>query len=299
MTQSNKFKIKNDLRDIIFCQELYRHLVGVMSDNSLLENLKRKCLDLSLYSKMIQFPIVAEVPKLLITDFNNMAIISYKAKSWNLLLQQSLQKFYKNVRVIDLDGIIVDTFKSTKIYFEKYNLLDGENEDDDNERLFILIQKYMDLREELGNFDDALERIYCSKQDALFHIIETYLQSEFDNLLRLEDSVLYIQLRSLKTSNVEQVIESYRKKFIEPSSSLIRSFDADSFNFNKLSMFLRQADKSGPAIDRFIQHEMDLLKRESYAAREFLKDIETNDPMKIGICSILPFAFLENPFPLV
>ena len=300
MDDENKRKF-DELKEILFWQQLNKQLIALRTQGMDIKEehhsfLQKISFDDNLFAKITGASLLDEVPLALITDFSGICFLNLKLETWNVCLTQVIS----NTLALDVEQALADAFVAAEKYDRRFPSEDGGNEDDDDPELYEFIDQYLGVREKQGrNIADIITRLYQLKAESLQSIIEL---PGYKSFLTRRENQLFFDLT--KYDGKGEALTAYFENFCERADSLISRVKSFT-EMNLYGLLHRKADENNlkPSIREFINHEIPIVRKESQLMDTFIGSVGRRrnqlNLYEIPICSLSPFFFLENPFPVV
>jgi hypothetical protein len=297
-----------DLQEITFWQQLNKQLIAkrklgaVITDNDQ-KALQKFCFDNQLFHRITEDPIIDEIPISLVTDLKRIHFLTIYIGPWIRCLESMLP----GTIALNFEQAQADAFDAMSDLDKKYHFTETKPTDldaDDDEELFAFISEYNSMVEAHGReLSNALRFLYESKAFAISRIAKEY---EGKKLLALDNNYVFLDFR--KSQDKQQILTLYRQDFCNNALQSISKLTDATGAFHDMEILgLLDGKESEPnlkqSIQKFIQHERDLILRESKMMKKFYSKLKqklnSTDSDRIKIVDLMPFAFLKSPYPEV
>ena len=293
----------SDLQEILFWQQLNRQLISLKAQRTDIGDEHHKFLqnfsfDNRLFSKITGVTLLDKVPLSLVTDLSGVCFVNLKLEPWNACLMQLIP----NTVTLDVEQALADAFVASGKYDKSFPPeVSGDEGDEDDEELYGFIEKYLGAREEQGrDIANIITRLHQLKTESVQRIMEI---SDYKSFLSRRESLLFLDLtkhderREIKTAYLENFCNQ-ADLVVSPVIQLAFIAYLDGLLINK-----KNEKDLKPSIREFVDHEIAIVEKEYQLMVDFRSKV--NDRVyqlnlyEIPICSLSPFFFLENPFPVV
>jgi hypothetical protein len=273
----------------------------VTDDNQ--KALQKFCFTNQLFHRITEDPLIDEIPIALVTDFEQINIFTYYIYGW----AECLTSLLPNTISLDVEQAQADAFDAMTDLDRKYHFFETTPEDiesDDDEELYAFIDEYNSMVEKQGReLHNTLRNLYELKASAIKRI-----EKEYDGRASVvqEDNSILLDVKH--TGDRDRIMSIYIHDFCDQAIiSISKSIDARGmFPDMKIYGLLDSKEsepKLKPSIREFIQHERQLIERQSKLMREFngqlQRKLDSKSDYRIKILNLSPFAFLKSPFPEV
>jgi hypothetical protein len=298
----------DDLQEITFWQQLNKQLIEKRKLGMPITDNNQKALQKfgfanQLFRRITEDPLIDEIPIALVTDFGGVTALTFYIDSWN----ECITSLLPNSISIDVEQAQADAFDTMTDLDRKYRFFETTPEDiksDDDEELYAFIDEYNSMVEKQGrDLRNALRILYELKAASIDKI-----EKEHGGMASLVIGRKDILLDFRHTDDRDRVMSVYLNYFCDQSISKISKFtDATGAFLDMEILGLLYNKESEPKLKRsireFIQHERQLIERQSKLMRDFnhqLKSkLDSKSDYRIKILNLSPFAFLKSPFPEV
>ena len=225
------------------------------------------------------------------TDLRRSSFITLLFRPWNRCSIDALRRLHRRspLYTLDLDKAFADTYVAMERYNKKHRLFQGNKAEDDDEKLYDVIQRYLErVDKEESDFTDMVTAAHRLKSAVVRRITKINGIS-----FSLRDNRLMLRCRG--KDSMAAIARIYGE-FLKNAQKLIGPL-TDTF---PLYMQLVPDSKAAP---EFVDHEIDLLKRQEAVAKRFWADCEKLQRQKtleeLVLCGTEPFGFLADPLPLI
>ena len=298
----------SELQEITLWQQLNKQLIEkrnfgepVTDENQ--KALQKFCFDNQLFHRITEDPLIDEIPLALVTDFERVTALTYYIDGWIECLTSLLPNSFS----LDVELAQADAFDAMTVLDRKYRFFETTPADldaDDDEKLYAFIDEYNSIIEKQGReFSNALRFLYKLKADVISRI-----DKDHDGLASLVIGRDDILLNFQNTDDRDRIMSIYLHDFCDQAVKNISKFtDATGAFLDMEILGLLDNKESEPKLKRsireFVQHERQVIERQSKLMREFngqlQKKLNSETDYRIKILNLSPFAFLKSPFPEV
>lgn len=298
----------SDLQELTLWQQLNKQLIqrrnlGEPVTEEKQKILQKFCFQNRLFQKITEDPLIDEIPISLITDFEGMNTLTYYIDGWIECLTSLLPNSFS----LDVEQAQADAFDAMSDLDRKYRFFETAPEDidsDDDEELYAFIDEYNSMAEKQGReLRNTLRNLYELKAASIDRI-----EKEHGGMASLVIGRNDILLDFQNTDDRDRVMSVYLNDFCDQSISKLSKFTDATVAFLDMEILgLLYNKESEPKLKRsireFIQHERQLIERQSKLMQDFnhqLKSkLDSKSDYRIKILNLSPLAFLKSPFPEV
>ena len=298
----------SDLQELTLWQQLNKQLIqrrnlGEPVTEEKQKILQKFCFQNQLFQKITEDPLIDEIPISLITDFEGINTLTYYIQSW----VECLTSLLPNSISLDVEQAQADAFDAMTVLDRKYRFFEttpADRDADDDEELYAFISEYNSLIERQGReFSNALRFLYELKA-ASINRIEKGHDGTASFVIGRKDILLDFR----HTKDREQIMSIYLNDFCNQAIAGISKFTDATSVLPDMEIYGLLDNKESepelkPSIREFIQHERQLIERQSELMREFngqlQSKLDSKSDYRIKILNLSPFAFLKSPFPEV
>lgn len=298
----------NELREIIFWQQLNKQIIRLRDEGAGIAELHQKafqqfCLGNRLFKNISGDPFFTETPLVLMTNFCDNHMLTLKNERWEAWLMDLFNDFF----ILDVELALAGTFDASDEYAKKYMpikpSLQGDDAEDDDE-LYDVIDRYNALLEkQKRSLPEILNDLYEVKALAM-----TGLNDVLDvkrNLIQ-DGSLYLIDFRD--SHDKDLLVARYRDEFCAKTVPIVGHLTSATVAFKDMELedFFNDVE-SRPALKHsvsdFIEHEREIQLRQSRLFQSFNQSViewqSARDLYEVKVCESSPIAFLKQPFPPV
>ena len=298
--------IVEELREIILWQQLNKQVIKMRDEGAAITPIHQKalqqfCFDSELFQKLTEDPLFEPIPLSLVTDFSGRSIVTFNNERWSRCISNLLEA----ALVLDIELALAGAFDVIGGYSNKFDLFDpraAQDNADDDDALYEVIDQYNALLEKQGrNLPDMLNDLYEAKAAAIDTIMDVFGAGQN---LEQESDLIFIDFS--QSSKRDALAAAYRDQFCSKALGISHLVGATALMDMDLLGFLDDIENrkaiTQSVID-FIKHERNIQLRQIDMLQSFAKEVRTwnyaKDAYRIALCKSSPFAFLQQPLPVV
>jgi hypothetical protein len=298
----------SDFQEITFWQQFNKQLINKKEQGESINKLKQRalqkfCFENMLFNKITEDPLFDEIPLAFISDFSKVNFITIKNSHWT----DCVSLLISDVSFLDIEQALVDAFDVISDYDKKYKLFGtaaGEDDSDDDEDLYQFIDDYNTILEkQQRDVGVILNDLYQLKAEIVLKIVNNFNGKKF---VSLDNNNVHLDFRQSIDKNDISLL--YNKEYCKHAIARIENLASMTGVFQDMEILglldtKESEPKLKPSIREFIQHERQLIERQSKLMREFngqlQSKLDSKSDYRIKILNRSPFAFLKSPFPEV
>ena len=256
-----------EFREILLWQQLNRQVIRLKENGKTIKRthqdyLQRFCLDNRLFSTIRQAPLAEGLPLALVTDLQRFSFITLLLRPWNRCSIDALRRLHRRspLYTLDLDKAFADTYVAMERYNKKHRLFQGNKAEDDDEKLYDVIQRYLErVDKEESNFADMVTAAHRLKSAAVRRMMK------IDGIsFSLRDNRLVLRCKG--TDGMADVAQIYGE-FLKSAQKIVDPLTDTLVLYIQLLRDINAAPEFG-------DHEIHLLKRQEAVAKRFWRDSE-------------------------